>query len=301
MGTSGTIVTGNPGTFTLSIDASGGLIFTTGSVIFMGISALDQDNANFFWDNTNNRLGLGIDIPLETLDITGTSRTVYTAIEDGEVAVAINCDSVGFTDFKCMGIVHTTGPLATAENEESILINIDESLSTGGSVFGVEVLSTNQGTADIYGAKSGIGVNPILQNVGAFVDADSILNIAVDVLAALSSGGAGNVSVFVADNDTMTIGKSTTFAEIEFMVGTPASGGGIKPDFEFSTGIGTWASFSPVDGTNGFRNSGVVDWDISSIPSWAVGTGAEFLIRITRTRNFLTTTPIAQNLQKVPR
>lgn len=297
VGTAGTIVSGNPGTFTLTIDASGGLVFTTGSVIFMGVSELDQDNANFFWDNTNNRLGLGTDIPLETLDIAGTARLTYTATEDGDVGVAINCDSAGFTDFKCVSIVHTTGDVAPGETEESILINIDEISSTGGNVFGVEVLSTSMGLTEVHSSKSGVGVNPILQNSGLFENADSILNIAVDVLAALSSGGAGNVSVFVADNDTMTIGRATTFAEIEFIIDTPASAAGIAPIFEFSTGIGTWAAFSPADGTNGMRNSGIIDWDISSIPTWAVGTGSEFLIRITRTRNFLVTTPILDEVQ----
>jgi hypothetical protein len=32
--------------------------FTTGSVIFQGASGLAEDNPNFFWDDTNNRLGI---------------------------------------------------------------------------------------------------------------------------------------------------------------------------------------------------------------------------------------------------
>jgi hypothetical protein len=37
---------------------------TSGSVLFAGTSGvLTQDNANFFWDNTNKRLGIGISIP----------------------------------------------------------------------------------------------------------------------------------------------------------------------------------------------------------------------------------------------
>jgi hypothetical protein len=46
---------------------------TTGSVGFIGASgALLQDNANFFWDDTNNRLGLGTNSPTTALDVFGS-------------------------------------------------------------------------------------------------------------------------------------------------------------------------------------------------------------------------------------
>jgi hypothetical protein len=46
---------------------------TTGSVGFIGASgALLQDNANFFWDDTNNRLGIGTNAPTTALDIFGS-------------------------------------------------------------------------------------------------------------------------------------------------------------------------------------------------------------------------------------
>lgn len=48
---------------------------TTGSVLFIGpASALSQDNAKLFWDNTNFRLGIGNAAPGKTLDVTGTGR-----------------------------------------------------------------------------------------------------------------------------------------------------------------------------------------------------------------------------------
>jgi hypothetical protein len=46
---------------------------TTGSIGFIGASgALLQDNANFFWDDTNNRLGLGTNAPTTALDVFGS-------------------------------------------------------------------------------------------------------------------------------------------------------------------------------------------------------------------------------------
>jgi hypothetical protein len=46
-----------------------------GGVLFEGAGgAATQDSANFFWDDTNNRLGLGTATPSSRLDVNGTSR-----------------------------------------------------------------------------------------------------------------------------------------------------------------------------------------------------------------------------------
>ncbi len=50
--------------------------FTTGSVIFQGATTLAQDNANFFWDDSNNRLGIGTASPLSRLNLEGSGATL---------------------------------------------------------------------------------------------------------------------------------------------------------------------------------------------------------------------------------
>jgi hypothetical protein len=50
--------------------------FTAGSVVFAGGSGVySQDNANFFWDDTNNRLGIGTSLPGVELDVSGVIRS----------------------------------------------------------------------------------------------------------------------------------------------------------------------------------------------------------------------------------
>lgn len=62
----GTIPVANGGTGTTTV-------FTTGSVVFAGASGVyTQDNANLFWDDTNNRLGIGKTNPSYAIDLTGT-------------------------------------------------------------------------------------------------------------------------------------------------------------------------------------------------------------------------------------
>lgn len=49
--------------------------FTSGSIIFAGTAGLlSQDNPNIFWDDTNNRLGVGTNAPNTTLEVQGQSR-----------------------------------------------------------------------------------------------------------------------------------------------------------------------------------------------------------------------------------
>ncbi len=300
-------VVGTPGTNSLDISivapisvadgGTGNTSFTAGSVLFSNGSIITEDNSNLFWDDTNNRLGIGTTTPLRELHVVGSMELVHLAAESDDHALEIDCDAAGFGDVKALDIAYVTGAIGAGFEEEAILINIDETLSTGGEVFGIEVLSTAEGSANIFGAKLGVGVNPILQNSGTFGNADTILVLAVDQRIPLSSGGAGNITTFVADTDTVTIGDAAQFAEIEFIVDTGASGAGIKPTFEFSTGVGTWTVFAPSDGTNGLRNTGIVDWDIADIPGWLTGAGTKFLIRITRTRNTVNTVPILDLVQ----
>ncbi len=123
----------------------------------------------------------------------------------------------------------------------------------------------------------------------------SVLVVAVNQTAALSLGGAGNITMFVADNDTITVGYTAKFNAIKITLDTAASAN-IVPTFEYSTGVGTWATFTPTDNTNGFTGSNVISIDIDSIPGWVVGAGAEYLIRITRTVNVLATSPIVDTV-----
>jgi len=47
---------------------------TSGSVLFSDGTTIAQKNASFFWDNTNNRLGIGTNAPAYSLDVLYTSN-----------------------------------------------------------------------------------------------------------------------------------------------------------------------------------------------------------------------------------
>ena len=61
------------------IKAKSGIVlphFTQGTIPFIGLeNQIASDSANLFWDNTNKRLGLGINVPNKTLDVQGEIQT----------------------------------------------------------------------------------------------------------------------------------------------------------------------------------------------------------------------------------
>ncbi len=71
------------GTLPAGSGGTGATSFTAGSVIFSNGTALAQDNANFFWDDTNKYLGIGTASPGAKLDVaghiwqTGTGQSVF--------------------------------------------------------------------------------------------------------------------------------------------------------------------------------------------------------------------------------
>jgi hypothetical protein len=281
-GTSPTIASATLTDPTITLNDSTAITFGTGS------------DSTLQWDGTDLQLVTNL-VSEGQFKITGAMDVVHTSTSADDHALEIELDAAGYGDVKALDIVYTTGAIAAGSDGEAILINIDKSTSTGGDVAGVEVLAT-EGSALAIGAWYGVTVDPVVQLAGTFQNMDSALSNAVDVLADFTSTGS-DVEIFSSNSDTVTIGNATKFEEIEFLLSTVASGSGVKPTFEYSTGVGTWASFTPTDGTNGLRNNGVIAWLDSDIPSWALGTGSEYLIRITRTQGGLTTPPVEDLVQ----
>ena len=229
-------------------------------------------------------------LPNGEVDIT------HTATENGEVALDIRVNAQAFADIVGIEIDYVTGALKAEDEAEAIICGIDQSASQGGEVVCLLVLPT-EGLAEIIALEAGILANPIRQLSGGFVDMNSAFVAGVDRLTEFTSTDS-NIAMFVNDDDNVTIGDTQKFEEIEFLLDVGASGAGIKPTFEHSTGVGTFDTFNPADTTRGMRQTGIVAWDLELITDdWLVGANSEFIIRITRTANNLTTDPIEQKVQ----
>jgi len=63
---------------------------TSGSVLFSNGTTIAQDNANFFFDNTNNRLGIGTNAPAHTLQVYRNTSGGYLASFNSGAALNTN-------------------------------------------------------------------------------------------------------------------------------------------------------------------------------------------------------------------
>lgn len=67
---------------------------TSGSVIFSNGTTLAQDNANFFWDDTNNRLGVGTAAPSQALHVSkSTAAAPVTSLVENTDATSAASDA----------------------------------------------------------------------------------------------------------------------------------------------------------------------------------------------------------------
>jgi hypothetical protein len=110
--------------------------FATGSVIFSGASGVySEDNGQLFWDNTNNRLGIGNSTPVQMLDVTGVGRfgSLGSKINIGLNGDSISSDADMYVQTSTANFISFRTNFTEAVRLET---NQDVKVSTGNLVIG---------------------------------------------------------------------------------------------------------------------------------------------------------------------
>ncbi|MBI2675601.1 MAG: hypothetical protein HYX24_04030, partial [Candidatus Aenigmarchaeota archaeon] len=92
--------------------------FSSGSVVFANSTALTQNNGQFFWDNTNIRLGLNTSSPLAMLHINTSSINGALRIDNsttGNTLLFLNA---------------TTGNVGIGVANPSVRLNVSGTIAT---------------------------------------------------------------------------------------------------------------------------------------------------------------------------
>lgn len=136
-------------------------VLTAGSIIFAtGAAAVSQDNANLFWDDLNNRLGLGTNTPAFGLDAQGSGATI--ALPPGLQTNLIN---------------HFFRPTASGTDQQVSLASYIRSVAIGGATAGRIAGYFGAETGGGAGAGTGNpiwGINIVLQQNPADTEAQMI-------------------------------------------------------------------------------------------------------------------------------
>ncbi|GIV53724.1 MAG: hypothetical protein KatS3mg039_0242 [Candidatus Kapaibacterium sp.] len=81
---------------------------TPGSVVFAGTGgALSQNNANFFWDNTNTRLGIGTNAPSHRLHVHAPSYNAINVTSADNTGAGIRFDASGSSGGQTFTVLST--------------------------------------------------------------------------------------------------------------------------------------------------------------------------------------------------
>jgi len=126
--------------------------FTLGSVLFAGTAgAINEDNANFFWDDTNNRLGIGTTSPAVALHNTG--KTYTTDVFNGTSTVnSLNLGGYdaayapeNFGKIKIMTSMAWAESFTMAANATDPILSVTGTVTkTGGSVAFLPVINDSR-------------------------------------------------------------------------------------------------------------------------------------------------------------
>jgi hypothetical protein len=254
--------------------------FTAGSVVFAGASGVySQDNANLFWDNTNDRLGIGTTSPGAKLAVaggqintvadeaygialnatTGNARVIpYAAAYGGSALVSFSAGYAGYGPFS---IDASRMQFWTNGNERMRITSAGDvgigtssptyKLQVTGSASALRVDGTNTGT-DILASFAGRGVFGI------------------------DAPGVGNGRFIVTDSGNVGIGTSSPSAKLTVSGQTVRIAFGTSntnelfPTYSFYNTTNSVELASIVSGTGSAANNGVLTFNTASS-----GTNAE--------------------------
>jgi hypothetical protein len=282
-GTTGTLeqvtTNGNTTTKGITITANGlsansitNTSLTTGSVAFVGAAGLmTQDNANFFWDDTNNRLGIGTASPGTKLDIHGTGAIASfngTTTNNGYIAF----QNAGVTKWT-MGNQYAGGTNVFAINN-----------SSGTAIFGITggTQANFQYSLVSYGTFSAFNVGDQIRVAGGAIDArigtnsgDNLMFIGATSTSYglnidLSTGSLAvtnkvTATQFVLSGATSPSGLYYSAAENRVTVANYTSAGKVVIETNGGT---TAATFNANQTTNFASNVGINSPTINSISNY---------------------------------
>jgi hypothetical protein len=90
---------------------------TSGSVLFSNGTTIAQDNSNLFWDDTNNRLGIGTAVPSNKLHVSADTNSIIGLgrFENTNVGTAVQSrfqlvSGTAIAQFGLFGSGHSTNP-----------------------------------------------------------------------------------------------------------------------------------------------------------------------------------------------
>ncbi len=190
--------------------------FTSGSLVFAGASGVyTQDNANLFWDDTNNRLGVGTNVPGVDLDVDGTTATIYMQCQNfldvsGDLVLQLLHNSSPVNSFYMFNSATGIAPVFAVQGSDS---NIGISIVPKGT--GQLTFFSSNASPVIFSSGTGnqhstIFAFPNTANIQTVTFPDASGTVAFTSTASgVVNAGTANQLAYYATNGTAVSGLTT--------------------------------------------------------------------------------------------
>lgn len=226
--------------------------FTQGSIIFAGATGFAQDNGNFYWDDSNDRLGLGTTAPTTTLDVNGAATIrnganvvaggLYVQAGVGNFAaslIAANVTSNGFVNGASVyssGAISAVGTITGANIQGNSWIRSANFYGSGTiNTDGAATFASITSNAEITAAS--------IYSSGGINSADGIIGDTIASNTTINAGGTVFVGALIS-NSTITGGAFQSNSSITantFVANTSIDVNGTAESFNTLTGALTVA------------------------------------------------------------
>ena len=256
---------------------------TNGSVLFSNGTTIAEDNANFFWDDTNNRLGLGTTSPSSRLHVDGSMylQDSNTGIESITFSQGPQIVSDGPSGYFRTGQVYTntiTSNVGIGTSSPTDPLTVYGDIKFGTATGAVETIRSAAGGSllsysPILSTVNIASSNLVIDTVNSVISTPNSVGIgtatpatALDVNGIITATG-GNSTSWNAKQDAITLTTTGTSGPAT-LIGTTLnipeySGGGggggnvlathvlAKPRSGFYYGTGMVANLNVTNTTNG--------------------------------------------------
>lgn len=253
--------------------------YTSGSVIFSNGTSLTQDNSNFFWDDSNNRLGIGLTNPSLSFETTGAGKfgtklnvncgTLPSTVDFCINGSAINDVNLPFQINPHLGSTINYLAINKTAGNYGMLLGYDSNSTS----FQTRVVTTdpykivvnNATTALTVTSNGKVGINDN-GPVGQFSSISSSASI-VPIVAKMAGSPSANAQEWQNSSAIAlsAVNSGGSFAAPLGLVGTPGH------TFLGDTDTGMWSSGA---NTLNFTTSGTARAEISSSGNVGINTTA---------------------------